>query len=73
MKNPAHMMAECPVTCGVCHDVCEDKDASCQDWAVDGQCESNEEAMVKLCPQSCGVCQQLENYYKGGNGLKDEL
>ena len=40
---------------------------------MEGQCESNEEAMLTLCPQSCGLCQQLEVYYKGGNGLKDEL
>jgi len=73
LKNPAMMLAECPVTCGVCTEVCQDKDPSCADWAIDGQCDSNEEAMLTLCPQSCGVCQQLEKFYHGGNGLKDEL
>lgn len=29
--------------------------------------------MVNICPQSCGVCHDIEAYYKGVNGLKDEL
>jgi len=73
LKNPVFMMAECPVTCGACLNVCQDKDRSCQSWALDGQCESNKAAMVNICPQSCGVCHDIEAYYKGVNGLKDEL
>jgi len=74
MKNPAMMLADCPASCGVCSNVCENKNADCAQWAVDGQCEENKEAMLKLCPQSCGVCHDLEMFYHTGiEGDKDEL
>ena len=68
------MLAECPVTCGTCLDVCADKSKDCQTWATEGQCEKNSEGMLTTCPQSCGLCHDLELFYRGAiGGTKDEL
>ena len=68
------MLAECPVTCGTCTTVCEDKSKDCPNWATEGQCDSNPAGMLATCPQSCGVCHDLELFYRGAiGGDKDEL
>ena len=50
-------MAEiCPLYCGTCTHSCNDTDASCGSWAMQGECEANPDAMLRLCPTSCGLC-----------------
>ena len=68
-------MMRCPVSCGTCTKVCQDKDESCRAWAVDGECESNAAHMTTACPQSCGLCHSLEKHYSTlhGGEEKDEL
>jgi len=74
LRNPDHMFTSCPASCGVCTNVCEDKNVDCQLWATQGECDKNPVSMNKACPQSCGLCQQLELFYRYGiSGNKDEL
>ena len=50
-------MAEvCPLSCGTCTHTCNDTDASCGAWAMQGECEANPDAMLRICPTSCGLC-----------------
>jgi len=74
-ETPAYMNKECPATCGVCTNVCEDKESDCSNWASDGQCETNADHMLVSCPQSCGVCSKLEKFYLSAidGEVKDEL
>ena len=67
LVNPGMMNKECPVTCGVCSNVCEDKEPACKDWAKDGECEKNEAHMLATCPSACGLCSQLERFYRTGS------
>ena len=32
-ETPAYMAKECPATCGICTNVCEDKETDCPNWA----------------------------------------
>ena len=32
-ETPAYMAKECPATCGICTNVCEDKETDCSNWA----------------------------------------
>mmetsp|Transcript_15512 Transcript_15512/g.52330 ORF Transcript_15512/g.52330 Transcript_15512/m.52330 type:complete len:109 (-) Transcript_15512:382-708(-) len=70
-KNPETVIPICPDACGVCTNVCIDKEDSCKGWAKAGECdkESSKAFMSKTCPQACGVCHQLEKM----GATKDEL
>ena len=56
--------------------MCEDKSKDCPNWASEGECDSNKDAMQTLCPQSCGLCHRLEQFYRvaiDGGASKEEL
>ena len=59
----------------MCSTVCQDKSKDCQNWATEGQCDANKEAMLTMCPQSCGLCHELEAFYRVAidGPPKDEL
>jgi len=59
-KNPS-ILATCPVACGVCTDLCLDKNEACAQWAHDGQCHNNTHFMLKECPRSCNVCDEAKH------------
>jgi len=70
-NNPEVVIPMCPSSCGVCTTVCIDRDESCHQWAISGECdkESARPFMLKTCPSSCGVCHELEKI----GATKDEL
>ena len=51
-----YMAEVCPLSCGTCTHTCNDTDASCGAWAMQGECEANPDAMLRICPTSCGLC-----------------
>merc|ERR1719384_1869646 len=55
-RNPAFMLANCRLSCGVCTPSCSDDNPSCGFWASIGECASNPAFMLANCRQSCGVC-----------------
>merc|ERR1712060_521828 len=65
--NPDYMLANCPLSCGVCSPPtqapapptqapCTDENQNCGNWAASGQCEANPAYMLVNCRSSCGVC-----------------
>lgn len=57
-KNPAYMLTECRLACGVCSGAtaCEDSNNSCGFWAGTGECLKNPDYMLQQCKLSCHVC-----------------
>ena len=35
---------------------CQDDNAMCQQWAANGECQSNPSYMMESCRESCGKC-----------------
>merc|ERR1712224_389785 len=35
---------------------CVDENERCEEWSLDGECESNPEYMFQSCKASCGLC-----------------
>merc|ERR1712087_769592 len=65
--NPAYMLVNCRLSCGVCSPPtqapapptqapCTDENQNCGSWAASGQCEANPAYMLVNCRSSCGVC-----------------
>jgi len=54
-RNPAYMLANCRLSCGVCAP-CSDDNPSCEFWANSGECARNPVYMLANCRRSCGVC-----------------
>merc|ERR1719394_1002456 len=70
--NPAYMLENCRLSCGVCSPPtqapapptqapapptpCTDENQNCGIWAASGQCEANPAYMLVNCALSCGVC-----------------
>merc|ERR1712084_125552 len=65
--NPAYMLVNCRLSCGVCSPPtqapapptqapCTDENQNCGNWAASGQCEANPAYMLVNCRSSCGVC-----------------
>ena len=50
------LLTLCPVSCGVCTEMCLDKQNDCPLWAAAGECAKNPAYTLKECPNSCGVC-----------------
>jgi len=50
--NPGHMNRVCPATCGVCTQVCEDKNDSCKAWAKEGGQQRNKTSPAEPHPTS---------------------
>ena len=46
--------------------VCEDANDDCGFFAEEGECENNQEWMIKNCPKSCGVCIDETAFFEGG-------
>ena len=44
-NNPGAVMRDCPKTCGVCSNVCTDKEVACNDWPAE---DAINQAMLKL-------------------------
>lgn len=55
-NNTGYMLANCPVSCGICSANCTDTHKDCVGWMNTGQCQENPTVMLKLCPVSCGIC-----------------
>lgn len=45
---------------------CEDTHEDCGFFAEEGECDNNQEWMVKHCPKSCGVCIDETSFFEGG-------
>jgi hypothetical protein len=45
---------------------CEDTHEDCGFFAEEGECDNNQEWMVKNCPKSCGVCIDETPFFDGG-------
>jgi len=70
--NPAFMLANCRLSCGVCSPPtqapapptqapapptsCIDANQNCGTWAASGQCQANPAYMLVNCALSCGAC-----------------
>merc|ERR1712060_1026422 len=65
--NPAYMLVNCRLSCGVCSPPtqapapptqapCTDENQNCGNWAASGQCQANPDYMLVNCRSSCGVC-----------------
>uniref|UniRef100_A0A914CD20 C-type lectin domain-containing protein n=1 Tax=Acrobeloides nanus TaxID=290746 RepID=A0A914CD20_9BILA len=52
------MEKNCPVSCGLCEEICEDYDcpAECLAKASKGECTSNPEHMLVRCKKTCQYC-----------------
>ena len=35
---------------------CRDKDADCEGWAANGECDNSSRYMIPNCPKACGFC-----------------
>ncbi|KAL4430795.1 hypothetical protein ABPG75_006051 [Micractinium tetrahymenae] len=55
--NPAYMLPNCRVSCGVCTGPCQNDNTQCSYWASVGECTKNPGYMLSNCKLSCGVCQ----------------
>ena len=42
-------------------DPCQDSQASCSQWANEGECLNNPNFMLAQCPRSCGTCVPLHD------------
>ena len=45
---------------------CEDVNDDCGFFAEEGECENNQEWMIKNCPKSCGACIDETAFFEGG-------
>ena len=45
---------------------CEDTSDDCGFFAEEGECENNQEWMVKNCPKACGACIDEASFFEGG-------
>ena len=52
------MEKNCPVSCGLCEEICEDYDCpeECLAKAINGECTSNPEHMLVRCKKTCQYC-----------------
>merc|ERR1712187_484465 len=80
--NPAYMLANCALSCGVCSPPtqapapptpppCTDENQNCGNWAASGQCQANPAYMLVNCALSCGVCSQGAPTQAGLASLKN--
>ena len=64
--NPAFMLQQCRLSCGVCTETAESDastscvnaspDSDCEYWSTVGECTKNPTFMNKACARSCGIC-----------------
>lgn len=57
-KNSDYMLSNCTKSCFNCTDIikCENKNEMCDQWAMQGKCQSDPGKMMSLCTKSCLGC-----------------